>query len=180
MGTTYLYYAGSSSLPSSIQTFSGNLFSNITATLGGTGTFYGMYNSDGASSPYPQKSVYSNTITNINLSTTGTAYGIYTSYLGDGGLTSGSTIFNNVLGKYFNWGNIYGLYNTSTASPNYSVSVFSNTISNLSTSGNSSILYATYVMGGGIGTNFFKNKLYNVTATGTLATGFTVFFYYFT
>lgn len=175
MGTTYLYYAGSSSLPSSIQTFSGNLFANITATLGGTGTFYGMYNTDGASSPYPQKSVYSNTLTNINLSTTGTTYGIYTSYLGDGGLTSGSTIYNNTLDNISTGGTFYGLYNSGTASPNYSVSVFSNTVSNLSTSGNSSILYATYVSGGGIGTNFFKNKLYNITATGTLATVHGVF-----
>jgi len=169
MGTTYMMYLGGSSLGASIHTFTGNLISNITATLSGSGTFYGMYNFDGAS-PYPQKTVFSNTVTNINISTTGTAYGLYASGLGDGGLTSGSLVYNNLIDNFSSGGTIYGLYNGSAASPNYTASIYSNTVSNISSNGNSSSIFAAYVFGGGVGTNFFKNRIYNIVSTGTTAT----------
>lgn len=168
-GTMYCYYAGSSSLPTSTQTIMNNLISNITATISGTGTFYGMYNSDGATSPYPRKTVTSNTLTNINYNTTGTLYGLYTSYLGDGSSTAGSLVFNNNINNVTTSGTIYGLYLSSIASPNYPVSAYTNTLNSITSNGAASVIYASYLSGAGMGLNFFKNKVYDITQNG--ATG---------
>ncbi len=170
-GTMYCYYAGSSSLGTSFQTFSNNLFSNITATTSGSGTFYGFYNSDGASSPYPKKTLFNNVLSNINYNTTGTFYCMYTSYLGDGSTTSGTTIYNNLIDNITSSGTIYGLYMGGTASPTYTCSLYTNTVSNVTSNGSSSTIYANYISGGAPGVNFFKNRTYNIThngATGTL------------
>jgi len=166
-GTMYCYYAGSSSLGSSTQTFSGNNFSNINCSVAGTGTFYGFYNLDGASSPYPQKSIFNNTISNVNVNSTGTFYGFYTSYLGDGGLSTGSAIYNNTLNNITWTGTMYCLYPSSTVSPTYPVSVYGNTVSNITSNGASSSVYGAYVFGGGAGLNFYKNRFFNISETGT-------------
>ncbi len=170
-GTMYCYYAGSSSLPTSTQTFSNNLFSNITATLSGTGLFYGLYTLDGATSPYPKKTFTNNVISNINYNTTGTFYGLYLSYLGDGSTSSGSTISNNKLDNItVSSSTFYGLYNSGTASPNYPLTVSQNTVSNITCNGAASTIYASYVGGAAGGTNFFKNKVYDITSNGATGT----------
>jgi hypothetical protein len=169
-GTMYCYYAGSSSLPTSTQLFANNLFSNITATVTGSGSFYGIYTSDGASSPYPRKTFSNNIISNINYNTTGSFYGLYASYLGDGTSSSGSVINNNKIENITSTGTIYGLYNTGTASPNQLVSVYQNTVNNIISNGLSSTIYATYVSGNGPGTNFYKNKIYDITSNGSTGT----------
>ncbi len=169
-GTTYGYYAGASSLGSSFQNISNNLVSNITATLGGAGTFYGIYTSDGATSPYPNKTIASNTVTNITYSTTGTFYGLFANYMGDGGQTYGSKMYNNLVSNLSSNGTIYGIYHSTLSSPNYLSSVYTNTLTNVATTGQSSIVYATYLGSSGAGVNFYKNKVYDVVATGTAAT----------
>jgi len=174
-GTMYCYYAGSSSLPASTQTFSGNIFSNITATISGTGTFYGIYNSDGATSPYPQKSVFSNTISNVNLSSTGAFYGMYTNYLGDGSGSSGSSIYNNTLDNLSSAGFMYVLYNGTIASPTYPAVIYSNTVSNITSLGATSSIYSAYVFGAGAGTNFYKNRIYNISQNGTSGNAYGIY-----
>ncbi len=168
-GTMYCYYAGSSSLGTSFQTFSNNLFSNITCTTSGSGTFYGFYNSDGATSPYPKKTIFNNILSNINYNTTGTFYGIYTSYLGDGSTTSGSSVYNNLVDNVTTSGTIYGMYETGTASPTYPVSAFTNTVSNITSNGSASTIYANYIGSSAGGINFYKNRTFNINQTG--ATG---------
>ncbi|MBK7818662.1 MAG: hypothetical protein IPJ60_14795 [Sphingobacteriaceae bacterium] len=166
-GTMYCYYSGASSLPTSTQTFTNNLFSNITASISGTGTFYGIYTSDGATSPYPRKSIASNTISNITYSTSGTAYMMFCNYLGDGSSTSGSSVFNNSISNITTNGTTYGLYISTIASPNYPASVYTNTISGLTSNGGASSLYGSYVGSSGAGVNYFKNKIYDLTQNGT-------------
>ena len=168
-GTMYCYYSGASSLPTSTQTFTGNLIANITANISGTGTFYGIYTSDGATSPYPRKTINSNTITNVNYNTTGSLYGMFNNYLGDGGSTSGSTVANNNINNITTSGTIYGLYVSTLTSPTYPASVFTNTVNSIISNGATSIIYATYVGSSGAGVNFFKNKIYDITQNG--ATG---------
>lgn len=170
-GTMYGYYAGSSSLPASTQTFSNNLISNITATISGSGLFYGIYNSDGATSPYPRKTVTSNTITNINYQCSSTCYGLFTSYLGDGSGTSGSQIFNNTVSNITTAGTTYAYYVSTITSPTYPGRVYGNTAYNLSTNGASSSIYGVYLGASGAGVNFYKNRISDITANG--ATGVT-------
>jgi hypothetical protein len=168
-GTFYGYYSGASSLGTSTQLFSGNNFSNITSTVSGSGTFYGIYSSDGASSPYPRKTVFNNVISNNVVNTSGTAYGIYMTYLGDGSLTSGSSVYSNTISNLSFNGTVYGLYLGSTASPSYPVNAYSNNVNSLSSSGASSSIYGTYVAGSATGVNFYKNKSAIINSTG--ATG---------
>jgi hypothetical protein len=166
-GTTYGYYASAASLGTSSHTLANNLFSNITATVAGSGTFYNWYNSDGSASPYPKKSVFSNTLTNINYSTTGSYYGMYNNYLGDGTSTNGTRIFNNLIDNVTTNGYMYVMYVGATGSPTTPCSVFTNTISNLTTGGAFSNVYANYLFGGTGGLNYYKNKTYNITENGS-------------
>ncbi len=166
-GTMYCYYSGASSLPTSTQTFTNNLFSNITASISGTGTFYGIYTSDGATSPYPRKTIASNTISNITYSNSGTSYMMFCNYLGDGSSTSGSSVFNNSISNITTNGTTYGLYISTIASPNYPASVYTNTISGLTSNGGASSLYGSYIGSSGAGLNYFKNKIYDLTQNGT-------------
>ncbi len=168
-GSMYCYYAPGSSLGTSSQTFSNNLFSGITATLSGTGSFYAFYNSDGATSPYPKKAIFSNTVTNINYNASSTFYGMYTSYLGDGSTTSGTTIYNNLFDNITFNGTMYVMYVGSTGSPTYPAAVYTNTMSNITSNGASSTVYGNYLFGGTGGLNYFKNRTYNITENG--ATG---------
>jgi hypothetical protein len=167
-GTMYCYYAGSSSLPNSTQIFSGNNFSNITATTSGTGTFYGIYTSDGATSPYPRKQFFNNTLSNINYNTTGTFYGMYTSYLGESG-GIGSSIYNNNLNTITTSGALYPIYTTATASPNMAVNIYGNNVNTITTSGASSTVNGIYIAAAAPGTNVYQNKIYNIQATGITA-----------
>jgi hypothetical protein len=174
-GTMYIYYAGSSSLPASTQTVSGNNFSNISATTAGTGTFYMMYNSDGATSPYPKKAVFNNTFSNISYNTTGTSYGIFTNYLGDGSTSSGTSIYNNTVSNIIVSGSLYGIYPSGTVSPTYTPNVYGNTVANLTTNGASSSIYGYYLAGGGAGLNFYKNRVYGVVANGATGASYGIY-----
>jgi hypothetical protein len=168
-GTMYIFYAGSSSLPNCVYTMSGNNFSNITATTAGSGTVYMIYNSDGATSPYPRKLIYNNTFSNINYNTTGTVYALYCSYLGDAN-GAGSAIYNNTYSNITtSAGTFYGIYPTGTVSPNYAANVYGNTVTGITNNGASAATYGGYVGSGTLGVNFRQNKIGNITSTG--ATG---------
>ncbi len=168
-GSMYCYYAGASSLPTNTQIFSNNNFMNISAPTPGTGSFYGFYNSDGASSPYPKKSVFNNNIVNVAYNATGTFYGFYTSYLGDGSTTSGSSIYNNTVSNVTFGGTMYCFYPGGIASPTYAPAIYGNNINTNGTTGAATSIYGYYITGGGAGLNFYKNKVYGITANG--ATG---------
>ncbi|MDO8999366.1 MAG: T9SS type A sorting domain-containing protein [Bacteroidota bacterium] len=171
-GTFYAFYLLGSSLPTCTQTIGNNIVSNITATVSGTGTFYGIYNTDGSVSPYPKKTITSNTISNINYASTGTGYGLYFNYFGDGSSTSGSNMFNNNINNIATNGAIYGLYASTLGSPTYPASVYTNTVSNITSNGVGSAIYGGYIGGGGAGINFFKNKIVDITQNGTTGTIF--------
>ncbi|MBL7830124.1 MAG: hypothetical protein JNK41_03790, partial [Saprospiraceae bacterium] len=172
-GTMYLYYSGASSLGTNKMIFSNNNFSNITATTAGTGTFYGIYNSDGASSPYPKKFIFDNTISNINYNSTGTMYLLYTSYLGDGSTTQGTSIYNNTISGVTFAGTMYGLYVGGTVSPSYKPNVYNNKVFDLTGNSTTASVYAVYLLGGGAGLNFYKNKIYNIVSNNTSTTALT-------
>lgn len=168
-GTTYGYYGSSTGMPST-QTFSNNLITNITAPFSGTGAFYGIYNTLGGTTPYPLKTVFSNTVSNINVAASGTFYGIYTTNAGSGPGTTGSSVYNNLIDNINTYGTIYGLYNGGSNSTGYMNNVYTNTVSNVTSNGISSIIYASYIGSSGAGINFFKNKIYNITINGSTGT----------
>ena len=174
-GSMYCYYGFGSSLPASSQVFSNNLISNINTLLPGTGSFYCFYNSDGSLSPYPKKTFIDNDMLNINYNGSGTFYGIYCSYLGQGATTSGSAIYNNKFDNITTNGFMYVLYPGSISTPNYPTSVYQNTVSNITSNGASSVIYAGYVFGGAGGTKFFQNKIFNITQNGATGTVYGLF-----
>jgi hypothetical protein len=170
-GSLYFYYNISTS-PAAVHVFSNNLVSNVTSTITGTGSFYGIYNSEGGTSPYPKKTVTSNTITNININGTGTFYGVYVPDLGDGNQGSGSAVYNNLVDNITWGGSMYGLYTSSPSSPSYAASIYSNTVTNLFSNGGTSTVYGSYVGSSstGAGVNFYKNKISDITANGATGT----------
>lgn len=167
-GAMYLYYSAGSSSSTCVQTYSGNIFSNITATVGGAGNFYGIYTTDGTSGSYPQKSIFQNKISNVTINSTGVFYGFYADYLGDASVLLPSTIYNNTLSSVYRNGTVYGLYVTANVSPNNAPQVYGNIIHNLNSNGSTSAIYSAYLAGGGAGLNFYKNKITDAISTGTL------------
>jgi hypothetical protein len=171
-GSFYGYYSLSSALPVCVQTFSGNIFSNITGSVAGTGVFYAFYNTDGSTSPYPRKLIHNNIVSNVNYNSTGTMYGFYTNYLGDASGNSGSQIYNNLIDNMTNSGTHAAFYMGSLSSPSYAVSVLTNTITNITTNGSGSLIYGSQILSGTGGINFFRNKISGVTANGTTGSSF--------
>lgn len=175
-GSMYIYYANGTSAASSNQTFSGNNFANITATLQGTGSFYGFYTADGAISPYPKKQIFNNSISNVNYNGLGFFYGYFLDFLGDGNSLSGSSVNNNTLASVSYGGPVYGIQIGTNASPNFTTTVYANAIQSLNVSGSNSEVHAVQLAGTGSGLNFYKNKISDLSANGTLggAEGITV------
>ncbi|MDI1356558.1 MAG: T9SS type A sorting domain-containing protein [bacterium] len=165
----YGYYGAATSPGSAIHTFSGNLISNMSSNVQGSGNFYGIYDAEGGISPYPLKSIFNNTITNVSMSSTGQFYGIYCTDLGDGGLANNSEIYNNTISNISCSDNIYGLYASSPISPSMPIRVHDNYVANLNSSGSNSTAYAAYVGSNNAGLNCYRNKFCNVSASGTAA-----------
>jgi hypothetical protein len=166
-GATYLYYGTGNSPATCAQSFTNNNFSNITATVSGTGAFYGIYTTDGTGSPYPKKSCYNNLISNVSINSTGNFYGYYFDNLGDANSNSPSAIYGNTLSNVYREGSLYGIYIASAVSPSFAPLVYSNVIHNLNSSGTSSTLYGSYLTGGGQGLNFYKNKISKIIENGS-------------
>jgi phosphodiesterase/alkaline phosphatase D-like protein len=166
-GSLYGYYDNGSSSPTVVYTISGNNFSNILSTVTGTGTFYGIFCGDGATSPYPKKSIYNNTVSNVSYNTTGSAYAFNLGYIGDGSGSSGSSIYNNTVSNFSAAGTVYGISLSSTISPTYAPLVYSNTVNTVTSTGASSTVYGFYLNGGGAGLRFYKNITDSIVSTGT-------------
>lgn len=168
-GSFYGYYSTGSSPSTCSQVFSGNVFSNINAATQGAGAFYGFYSLDGLSAPYPKKSVFNNTIANVNYNGLGFMYAYYFDFLGDGGTGSGSTIYNNTV-TAVNWaGPFYGLVIGNNVTPNFAATIYSNTVYSINSSGTAINMYGSHLSGAGAGVNFYKNKISDLTANGNMA-----------
>ncbi len=168
-GSTYCYYAGASSLGTSTQTISNNNFSNYTAATLGTGSFYCIYNSDGAAAPYPQKSIFNNTFSNITHNASGTFYGLYVSYLGDGTTTQGSRVYNNTLNNITSQGTQYLLYPGGTASANQPAKIYNNTVTNITNNSTTGSTYGVYGTASGTApyVEIYNNKIAGLTTATT-------------
>lgn len=167
-GATYLYYSTGNTPTTCAQTFSGNIFSNISGTISGTGNFYGLYTADGTGSPYPRKAIFNNVISQININSTGNFYGYYLDNLGDAGGTQSSSVHHNTLAAIYRSGPVYGMYLTAAVSPSYAPLVYNNCVYDLNSSGPSSTLYGAYLSGGGAGLSFTKNKIGAVVSSGSM------------
>lgn len=161
----YMYYSNGSSPSSCVQVFSGNHFSGISAPNLGTGSFYGIYNSDGSGTSYPRKIVSDNLISAVNYNGLGFCYGYYFDFLGDFG-SIGSSVHNNTL-TGISWGGpLYPLYLGSNVSNNHAAEVYANVMYSLTCTEPASYVYGAYLMGGGAGLNFYKNKISDIVAGG--------------
>jgi hypothetical protein len=168
-GSMYTMYFLGSSLGTCIHTVSNNNFSNITAATAGTGSFYGMYNSDGSPSPYPQKNIFNNTFNNITYNSTGTFYGMYVSYLGDGTTSQGSRVYNNTISNYTGSQTMYCIYMGSTASPNQPAKFYNNTLTNITNNSTTSSMYGVYGYSSTVApyVEFYNNKIAGLTTATT-------------
>ena len=172
-GSTYCYYATSSSLGTSTQTISNNNFSNYTATTLGTGSFYGIYNSDGAAAPMPQKSIFNNTFSNITHNGSGTVYVLYASYLGDGTTSQGSRVYNNTINNFTSQGTQYLIYTGSPASANQPAKIYNNTVTNITNNSLSGSTYGVYSFASATAPylEIYNNKIAGITVANTSGFG---------
>ncbi len=166
-GNTYCYYAAANSAGTAVQTFSGNVFSDIKSPYAGSGNFYGIYNAEGNASPYPKKIIHDNTLENIFVNGTGTCYGIYATGMGDAGTTSGSLIYNNKINNIGFGDAIYGLYSTGAGSTGFPASVSSNTLTGIYSLGANAPVYGAYIGNSSAGIHFFRNLISDVSSHGT-------------
>ena len=169
-GTLYCYYKSTTaSLTGTTYTISDNDFSNITANLLGSGTFYGFYDADPTLTPYSKKQIFNNVLSNNTYNTSGTLYGLYVTGLGDGNTSSAASVHDNTISSITTSGPIYGLYLNTTVSPNYRPQVYNNNINSLTSNGAASGVYGVYAAGGGAGIDLYQHNVYALTANG--ATG---------
>ena len=168
-GTTYFYYSFGSSLGTSTQTMSNNNFSNYSATTLGTGTFYGIYNQDGATAPYPKKTIFNNTFSNITHNSSGSFYGLTVSYLGDGSTTQGTLVYNNTLNNITSQGTQYLLYTGGTASANTPAKFYNNTVTNITNNSTTGSTYGVYGLASGTApyVEIYNNKIAGLTTATT-------------
>lgn len=166
-GSIYMYYGSGSSPVGSQQVISGNDFSNVTATVQGSGSFYGIYTNDGITSPYPRKTITNNRISNVNYNGLGFFYGIYADLLGDGGTTQGSSINTNTLQAVSFAGPLIGYGIGTACSPNYTTHLFSNLAQSLTCTSQNSEIQAFQLAGTGIALSVYQNKVSEIAATGT-------------
>jgi len=169
-GALFIYFSNGNSPSSCTQEFAGNNFSNFTASTQGTGSFYGLYSTDGLSSPFPKKLVHGNVISNINYNGLGLMYGYYFDFLGDGNSSSGSAIYNNTITGVSWGGPFYGIQSTGNISPNVALQLYSNVIQFVGSSGQNADVFGSYLNGGGAGLSFYKNKISDLTSNGTSGT----------
>lgn len=165
-GQMYGYYSAVSAGVGGSQVFSGNNFSNVTATVSGIGSFYGIYSGDGALSSMPQKTMFNNVISNITYNSSSNFIGLYLDNLGDAS-SLGTSAYNNTVSA-INWGGgIYGLYTGHNVSPNVAANLYSNVITGLTSTGVSSAIFPALLGGNGAGLNFYKNSISDIIQNGT-------------
>ncbi|MEZ5056820.1 MAG: hypothetical protein R2879_07235 [Saprospiraceae bacterium] len=153
-GTTYGYYAGSSSTSDNTQIISNNSWTNVN---NGTGSFYGIYNFDGLTNNSPVKHVFNNTVENITCGST--FYGIYIYYM-----QSGSDVYDNHINNVAGTGTMYGIYQLGTAVEN--ADYYGNEIHGFLTgSSTSSTVRGMYLLGStspATTGNIYNNKVYDL------------------
>ena len=198
LGQFYCYSDQSNSPGSVSIDISGNNFSNININSLNTGTFYGIYNLDGAANP--NIAVYNNTISNVtcgssnmsciylngiggtssspdlvygntvsNLSAAATlAYGIFI-----GNSSQYVNVYNNTLNNYTGGGTgssstLYGIY----LGGGTLINAYSNNVNSLTLSaGNNNAIYGVYTSGGTTN-SIFKNKIFALNCSGTNASAY--------
>lgn len=169
-GSLFLYYANGNSPSSCAQSFLNNRFSNITANTQGTGSFYGFYNTDGMTSPFPKKTFSNNLISNVTYNGLGFLFGYYLDFLGDGNSLSGSSIVSNTLSNVSWSGPLYGISVGVNHSPTYTTEISQNDFLTTLTNGQNAETYAAYLNSGSGAIHFHKNKISDISSSGTSGT----------
>lgn len=172
-GVTWHIYNSNGGLATASQTIANNIVSNITGTVSGTGSCYPFFISGGAS-PFPKKTIFNNIATNINVNTSGLFYGMFVNSIGEGPTTTGSEIYNNAVTSVTTTGTSWGIFLSTSSSPNVLNSAYNNTVSALRTNGITSPVYGANVAcgTGGGGVIFRNNKIFDLTASGATGSAF--------
>ncbi len=166
----YGYYSNVSVPATATQQLVHNLIAGITATVPGSGSFYGIYSGDGNNSPFPLKTISSNTVTGVEMNGSGNFYGIYAADLGDGGGGGGSVLSGNVVQQNVFSGQMYGLYCSSPVSPLYPASVINNNVTGLKGDGSSATVYGLYLSSNNSGVHCSGNKIAGIVSMGAAGT----------
>lgn len=174
-GGFYFYYGSATSGGQAVHSFSSNLITGVNAGTGGSGNFYGIYNTEGNTAPYPLKTVVSNTISNISFPSATACYGLYISDAGDAGQNSGSEISGNIIEKLSGGDNLYGLYIGSPLSATYPLQVHDNSIADFNSTGATSSVYGAFLGGNNAGLSFYRNRIAALRGNGSTASVYGIY-----
>ncbi|MFN8277778.1 MAG: hypothetical protein U0T84_09855 [Chitinophagales bacterium] len=160
-GAIYFYADFASSAAGSTVNNNFNNFSNV--TVAGNPTFNGWTNTDGVSSPYPNKTIRGNKFDNITIGTpTGTSYIMQLAYL-----SGTSNIYEDTISNITTngTGNVYAMnINSSTVA---GLNVYNNRINNITGNGTAGTIF-------GIGAscpsaNVYGNRINTINQNATTA-----------
>jgi hypothetical protein len=165
-GSFYGYYSALTVSNCAI-TYTGNLLSNVTAGIPGTGSFYGVYNADAWPSV---KSICRNRVTGVSVNGSGNLYGIY---LDDAGyvLNGGSEISCNYLSDLDFTDAAYGIYiagNTSSLMP---LAVNENSIVAIASASSN----AFGALLGGTAAQVFRNRIHGIETGATASNAYGIY-----
>lgn len=166
-GSFYGYMATAATPATTTEVISGNTISNVSAQGTGQGSFFGIYAIDGASSPWPRKTIFGNTIQNIIYNGTATSYGYGISKLGDGMTTSGSCFSNNTVSDVTTAGSVYGLSYDADNTSLIAAEIRANVFSNLHSTGNNAVVQGCRLRAGAAGLICHKNQIRGLSSDGT-------------
>ncbi|PBQ30700.1 hypothetical protein CNR22_02565 [Sphingobacteriaceae bacterium] len=174
--TVSLYSNSTINAEGAVVSIANNYFNNIRVT-GASAVFTGIKSTSSNNYEYySRKLINNNVLSNIKLNSSNNLTVISLDGLGDADGTAPSAVFSNTIVNIENFGNVLGIFSTSTiASPYTAPLIYANTINSLVTQGTGTLspsASAVYILTGSQGFNIYRNKISNVIASNSVnATG---------
>jgi len=162
-GSMYLYLSSPAGAGSATQTIADNVFSGITASLQGNGSFYGIFSVDSAS----VKTISNNIISGTNYNGAGYFYGISADYLGNANSSIASSINNNTLTNIFWNGSFYGIEILPNSNNALAANIYLNSINSVTTNASQFGVYGSIFRGGNTPMNFYQNTIAGIENTSS-------------
>ena len=169
-GSFNCYYGVNSSAATSNMSFTSNNFSNITSTVSGTGSFFGMLFDEGEATPHPNKQIYNNVISNINYNASGAFTGFALKKMGSGSLALPSTMHDNTVTAISSKGSVFGMTFDNIVMQLHYPEIYKNQFTNFSNT-TTGVVYGASLSSYDSQFKFYKNKIANLNCIGSKAIG---------
>jgi hypothetical protein len=174
-GNFYGYYCTGSSPATCVQTFSNNVFTDISAPVAGAGVFYGIYSADGNNAPYPRKIICGNVFRKINVNAGGNCYLIFAGNLGDAFNSGRSEIYDNSAQDIESADLVEALHVAAPTSGVFAAHVYSNSITSVMSHGSASSVLGFYLASNNAGLEFYSNRVGGLIAGGSSGTAYGIY-----